>query len=733
MSRVLIVSNRLPVSVRKVGKRYIIQSSIGGLATGVVPFHAQHDSLWIGWSGIEGTVAPAEQQRIRDQLLREHRCYPVFYSQQELKHYYYGTCNDTLWPLFHGFTETARFDSADWESYQSVNALIAKVVIDHYQPGDTIWIHDYQMLVVADFIRAKLPDAAIGFFLHIPFPAYDIFRLLPQRDQLIRAMLQNDLIGFHTYDYVQNFFDSVRRLTGYTHHLSQVTTEHRLVQVDAFPIGIDYNRFAHASRKPAVKKKMKKLRHDIGARRMLLSLDRLDYTKGITHRLRAFAAFLEAYPEFHHKVTLVLVLAIWRPKVMQYQRLKQNIDRLIGQINGTYGGTDWTPVRYVVRTIDFDELAVLYLTADVTLITPLRDGMNLVAKEYVATRQDNRGVLVLSEMAGAAEELGEAVIINPFDEHGFVQAIHQALTMPLTEQRQRIRLMRLRLQRYSTQRWVDDFMASLQNIKQTQVARHANLITPGVQADIVHRFQRSKQRLIFLDYDGTLVEFFKLPQQAVPDRALLRLLTELTNLPRTTVVINSGRDRQTMERWFKKLQCALVAEHGAWFKDIGHSWKTIEKFNTDWKKAVRPLFQLYVDRTPGSVIEEKQYALVWHYRGVKGTFAALRAHQLQEALVNLVTNYDLRIIEGSGVIEVLPNGVSKALAVEHWIREQRSSLIVAAGDDRTDEDMFKALPKSAISIKVRIEPSQAHYSVPSCEALRQFLEQLAKHGQRRII
>lgn len=723
MSRILIVSNRLPVSVRKVNKRYEIYPSIGGLATGVAPFHAKHPSLWIGWSGIEGKVSPVEQKNIRDRLETEHRCFPVFYNQDQLKHFYYGTCNDTLWPLFHGFTETTKFDATDWESFVEVNRFIAQAVIDHYQSGDTIWIHDYQMLLVGNFIREQLPDAAIGFFLHIPFPAYDIFRLLPQRDQLIRGMLQYDLVGFHTYDYVQNFLDSVRRLTGYSHRLDQIATPTHLAQVDAFPLGIDYQRFARASRRPSVKKIMKKLRHDIGKRKMLLSLDRLDYTKGIVQRLNAFAAFLAAHPEHHHKVTLVLVLAIWRPKVLQYQRLKQNIDRLIGQINGNYGGTDWTPVRYVVRTIGFDELTALYATAEVALITPLRDGMNLVAKEYVATRHDNRGVLVLSEMAGAAEEMGEAVIVNPFDDRGFADAIQQAITMPPAEQRQRNRPMRKRLQRYSTQRWVDDYLTTLQKIKHEQAKRKSNVITTDIQSYIIKQFKHSKRRLVFLDYDGTLVEFVKLPQLAKPDRSLLRLLEQLTADPHTTVILNSGRDRQTMERWFKGIRCGFVAEHGAWLKDINKSWKAIDTLNVDWKEVVRPLLQLYVDRTPGSIIEEKHYALVWHYRGVKGTFAELRAHQLQEALSNLANDYNLRIIEGKAVVEVLPNIVNKGRAVTQWIQSHHPTFILAAGDDRTDEDVFKVLPKSAISVKVRLEPSQAKYSVASTTDMRSLLSQ----------
>lgn len=724
-NRVVIVSNRLPFSVRTVNGNYLIVPSIGGLATGVAPFHAKHPSLWIGWSGIEANVSSKEQARLREIFLKDHRCLPLFYTPRDLKYYYYGTCNDTLWPLLHGFGETARQDELSWQVYEEVNARVAAAVIEQYQPNDIIWIHDYQMLLVAKYIRQKLPNATIGFFLHIPFPPFDILRILPQRDVLIDAMLKNDLIGFHTYDYVQNFLDSVRRLTGFSHHLGHIRTVDRLVRVDAFPLGIDYPRFAHAAKKASVRREVKKLHHDIGRRTMLLSLDRLDYTKGIRQRLEAFADLLERYPQYRNKITLVLVLAIVRPKVVLFQKLKQQIDRLIGQINGTYGGIHWTPIRYIVQTLNFDQLTALYAAADVTLITPLKDGMNLVAKEYVATRQDGRGVLVLSEMAGAAEELGEAVQINPYNKTAFAESIHQALRMPMAERRWRMRNMQDRLARYPTQRWVDDFMWTLQDTKAEQLNWHTKLITPKLQHDIVRQFQCAQQRLIFLDYDGTLTEFVRLPRKANPDAALLRILRNLSNYPKTTVVIISGRDHHTLSRWFTGLRCGLVAEHGAWIKDIGKPWKMIDLPEADWKKNVRSLLEYYVDRTPGSSIEEKQTSLVWHYRSVKSQIAEVRANQLHEALINLSDDHNLRVIGGNAVIEIIPNHIHKGMVLSQWLRRQRQGFVLAAGDDRTDEDMFQALPKRSVSIKVRLEPSQARYAVANTQAMRQLLKMLA--------
>lgn len=723
-NRVLIVSNRLPFSVRTVNGDYSIVPSIGGLATGVAPFHAKHDSLWIGWSGIEANVTSQQQDRLRDIFLKEHRCIPLFYTPRDLKYYYYGTCNDTLWPLLHGFGETARHDEMSWQVYEEVNARVAEAIIAVYQTGDTIWIHDYQMLLVAKYVRAKLPEATIGFFLHIPFPPFDVLRMLPQRDALIEAMLQNDLLGFHTYDYVQNFLDSVWRLTGATHHLGHIRTTNRLVRVDAFPLGIDYPRYAKAARKVAVQREVKKLRRGIGKRTMLLSLDRLDYTKGIRQRLEAFALLLERYPQYRNKVTLVLVLAIVRPKVVLFQKLKQQIDRLIGQINGTYGGINWTPIRYVVQTLNFDQLTALYAAADVTLITPLKDGMNLVAKEYVATRQDGHGVLVLSEMAGAAEELGEAVLINPYNKTVFADSIHEALSMPTSERRWRMRKMQERLARYPTQRWVDDFMWTLFDTKIEQQSWQAKLISPKIEDDIVKQFRRAQQRLVFLDYDGTLTEFAKLPKKANPGPALLRLLRQLCSKPKTTVVIISGRDHHTLSRWFNGLHCGLVAEHGAWLKDIDKPWKALDISSSEWKKTVRPLLEYYVDRTPGSSIEEKQTSLVWHYRSVKGQIAEVRAHQLREALLNLSGDHNLRIIEGNAVIEIIPSQINKGSVLSHWVKKQRQGFILVAGDDRTDEDMFSAMPKRAISVKVRLEPSQAQYVVADTHNLRQLLKSL---------
>ena len=706
MRRLIIVSNRLPVTVTKRKGELRLHPSVGGLVTGLRAFYQEYDSRWVGWAGIATEQIHTEDRQHLIRRLRRRRCYPVFLTRTQVQRFYYGFCNRTIWPLFHYFSTYAEFDDTYWQAYQRVNEQFAEAVMAVAGPDDVIWIHDYHLMLLPRLLREIMPNAMIGFFLHIPFPSFEIFRLLPWRQEILEGLLGADLVGMHTYDYVIHFLSSVRHLIGYDHELGQIHVQDRLVQVDAFPMGIEYETFRRAVRAQTLRRAMERIRAKVGARKIILSIDRLDYTKGIPQRLRAFDAFLEKYPEYRGKVTLILVGAPSRVEIEQYQQLKDEVDQLVGAINGKYGTLDWIPVWYISRALSREELLPLYRIADVMMVTPYRDGMNLVAKEYLAARTNHRGVLILSEMAGAAWELGEA------------------LNLTVREQRERIQTMRRRLQRYDILRWAQDFMDRLMATKHVQTELQGRRLTDTLLEEIVARYVAARTRLILLDYDGTLIPFAPRPEQARPTPRILHTLRNLARPADNCVVLISGRDRHTLSRWFGALPIDLVAEHGVWIREAGQEWQLIEPLRNDWKQQVRPLLELFADRTPGAFVEEKEYSLVWHYRRSPPEIGEARARELKNALMQLIITLNLGVLEGNKVIEVKNAGIHKGRAVLHWLQQHSWDFVLAVGDDRTDEDMFEVLPEDAYSIRVGFGASRARFHVRATEEVHRLLDRL---------
>ena len=406
--------------------------------------------------------------------------------------------------------------------------------------------------------------------------------------------------------------------------------------------------------------------------------------------------------------------------------MKKQIDELVGRINGKYGTINWIPVWYLSRFIPFETLVALYYIADVALITPLRDGMNLIAKEFVATKIDGKGVLVLSEMAGASKELLiEAIVVNPNNIEEVAEALKIALTMPKEEQIERNRAMQKRLQRYDIVKWANDFLEGLNQAKQIQKEFIVKKLTKNNENEIVGCYLRSNSRLHLLDYDGTLIPFSDKPEKAKPGEELIRLLKSLAKDPKNEVVIISGRDRKTLERWFGNLDIEIIAEHGVWIKEKGQ-WKTIEQLSNDWKDEIKPILELYVDRTPGSFIEEKDYSLVWHYRKVDPDLATARARELKDVLLHLTTNLNLEVLEGDKIIEIKNVGINKGKVALKLISKKDWNFILAIGDDRMDEDLFAVLPDNAYSIKVGFGPSRAKFNVGSYLDVRSLLKKFVK-------
>ncbi len=722
MNKIIIVSNRLPVNASKSGETIKFKKSVGGLATGLGSFYRNFEkSIWVGWPGIANERLKGKRKEVEAALAKE-KCMPVFLSKKDIEHYYYGFSNKTIWPLFHYFTEYVIYDKTMWHSYEYVNREFLKVIMKVAKNGDTIWIHDYQLMLLPSLIRRKMPDVSIGFFLHIPFPSFEVFRTLPWRNEILDGLLGADLIGFHTYDYTTYFLNSVRRLKGIENTLGRMNIKDRIVKADAFPMGIDYEKFANAEKDPTVQKSINNIKKTVGDRKIILSVDRLDYTKGILQRLKSFDKFLEEYTQYRSKVVMILIAVPSRTHVERYMQLKKEVDETVGNINGKYGTIGWTPVRYMYRALPFNRLTALYIASDVAPITPLRDGMNLVAKEYIATKTNGKGVLILSEMTGAAKEMDGALIVNPNNEEEMAKAIKTALEMPEKQQIERNRMMQRRLKRYTVKRWADDFIKVLEETKDSQKTYLSKRTTKDIENKIIQQFSNGKNRLLLLDYDGTLIPFAPKPEYAKPDRALITLIKKLT--AHSTVVIASGRDKDTLEEWFGNLPIGLVAEHGVWIKDAGNNWGQIAPLENKWKKEIRPILEFYTDRTPGSLIEEKEFSLVWHYRNVQKELATTRVGEIKSVFSNTALNLGIEILDGNKVIEFKNIGINKGRAALHWINMKNWNFILAAGDDVTDEDLFSVLPKKAYSIKVRRGVSGARFDMDSYRKLRSLLRRL---------
>jgi len=728
--RLIIASNRLPFTIRETDQGIVLRQSVGGLTRGLQAFYDAYESYWIGWSGMpSGQLTAKEEKRIQKELVKTHNSYPLFLDELDIDHYYHGFCNKTLWPLFHCFTQYAEYEKSYFESYERVNRQFCDEVLKVARPGDIIWVHDYHLMLLPQMLREKLPDAQIGFFLHIPFPPLDIFNALPWRKELLEGVLQSDLIGFHTFEYVGDFLTTVSRLLGFDHAQSRIDNGDRLVKVDAFPMGIDFKRFYNASDDIAVKREAKLIKSRLSGEKIILSVDRLDYTKGILQRLEGFDAFLDKHPEYREKVTLVLVAVPSRTEIDHYQEMRRQVDEKLGQINGKYGVIGWMPVHYMYRAVPFSVLTALYAVSDVALVTPLKDGMNLIAKEFVAAKKNGKGVLILSEMAGAAKELSEAITVNPHDTEDLVEALETALAMPLERQKKANRIMQKRLRKYDVEAWAEDFIATLAGVKKAQAKRTAKKLSPSVRSQLIKQYTEASRRSILLDYDGTLVSFTENPEQAAPDAAVISLLNNLLSDPRNQVVVISGRGRQILDKWLGKLHITLIAEHGAWVRPRGKHWKAAEGNDqqVEWKQEIMPILEHYLERTPGALIEEKDSALVWHYRQVEPELAARRTSEVKEAIKHYTANLNIGMLEGNKVVEIRKTTVDKGQAALKLLsRKGQWGFILAIGDDLTDEDMFRVMPKQAYTIKVGEGSSEARFSLSSVQQVHELLQLLGQ-------
>ena len=714
------VSNRLPVTVQE---DQITQSS-GGLVAALEGIPAgEFETKWIAWPG---TAIPEEGRRQEiARKLEENGCIPVFLGEEEAAGFYEGFSNSSIWPLLHYLPNFLRYDPAWWDYYQDVNRTFAEKVLETADESDLVWVHDYQLMLVPAILRAAAPGLKIGFFLHTPFPAYEIFRCHPRRRELITGMLGANRIGFHAFGYLRHFCSTVQRLLGIETELTHISNEGYTTALGVYPIGINAPKFQQTLDSKEFHQRREEFRLAHRGKRLVISVERMDYTKGILHRLEAIDYFL-AKSDKMNDICFLFVSVPSREGIEEYQQLVEEVESRVGQLNGKYATLLASPIHFVHGSIPFVDLCALYALADIALVTPLIDGMNLVAKEFIACQRENAGLLILSEFAGAAEELFNALLVNPYDAAAVAGTLTDALAMPTEERRQRIRPMREHVLRHDAKRWARSFIDDLVSGATNDICT-AKKDIEEVGEQVNRAVTAGKRIALFLDYDGTLREIEREPGAAKPNAPIESLLHLLSQQPNLDVTILSGRSQEDLEAFLGAYPFRLIAEHGATLRRPGKKeWERLDNnLNYAWKEKLLPILRIYEEATPGSAIEEKHSSIVWHYRKADEEFGAWKASRLAQGLSALTANHPIKVRHGKKIVEVAAVENNKGAAVAR-VLEQNSNydVIICAGDDLTDESMFELNIPRILTIKVDTGPNQARFRVTDPATFRKLLDDL---------
>lgn len=724
MGKLIMVSNRLPVKIQADGTT---NRTTGGLASALEGAALEMEQLWVGWPG--GAAEDFDDlETVRSELLSSGFA-PVFLTRDEMDGFYEGYANSTLWPLLHYMVERAKFSNEWWENYRRVNQRFADVIMEVANEGDQVWIHDYHLFLVPSMLRGQKMGLRVGFFLHTPFCTSEIFRVLPDRAELLRGVLGADVIGFHTYNYLRHFRSSLLRVLGWESEPEGMWHDGREVHLGVYPIGHNHSGFDTIMRQADFAETVERHRHDIGGKRLILSVERLDYTKGLPEKLAAMRRFLELHPDKRDEVLFVLIAVPSRQGVQEYDDLTEQVQMEVGAINGTFGKVGHSPIQFLHRGFPMEDLAALYALSEVCLVTPLRDGMNLVAKEFLDCQRPEfsarPGVLLLSEFAGAAQELSHAVHVNPYDVDNVATAINRALEMPDDERRNRIEMMQGRVRSQDSGAWAKRFLRDLNRIPDRE-ERIAIIEMKPLATQLAEKVRAGSKLGFFLDYDGTLRDFVDVPDQAVPDADLPDLLRDIRKFDNVSVAVVSGRPPSFLETHFAGLGVTLVGEHGyRWLNAGTGNWELLNPHvNVEWKNAIREHLEFAALMTPGTHVEEKQSALVWHYRKADPEFGAWRAKALLDELTGMCANLPVAVHHGQKIVEISSLQVSKGAAVDFLMRDWACDVALVAGDDQTDETMISLEPEGVefFAVKIGKGNSRAGYRT-DIAGLRVFLEE----------
>ena len=721
---IVVASNRLPFAIERRPDGLHLETSPGGLVSAMDPVLRKCGGTWIGWPGVE--LRSGEALPVAD---RPYAVAAVNVSEEELEGYYHGFSNETLWPLLHSMPGRSRFERPDFETYAGINDRFAETVSDHARGAGLVWIHDYHLMLAPRRIRETLPpEASLGFFLHVPFPPFDIFRLLPWDRELLSSLLACDLIAFHVRGYARNFLDCVERTLGarVDHEAMLVEYGDRTTRVAALPIGIEFDTFDRLARGMA-------RQPESGPERIVLGVDRLDYTKGIPERIRALERLLELHPEHREKIVLLQIAVPSRAEVPEYRELKSEIDELVGAVNGRFTTSTWSPIRYINRGIERERLAALYRDAEVALVTPLRDGMNLVAKEWVACQVDAPGVLILSRLAGASETMREALLVNPYDLDGTAEAIHRALSMEEDERASRIAALRRRENRDDLDAWTAAFLNAAAEARGA-LPTMSDRDFEGWLSDFIKDYRLA----LFLDYDGTLTPLTDHPDRAGLSPEMRDVLVRCASRDDADVAIVSGRSLEGVRKMVGEEALTYAGNHGLEIEGPGIPLFEHEDLVHYRGRAEELADQLDRIASDGAWTERKGPTLTFHYRSVPEAQRGGLARDARAIVVR--AGYQPR--DAHCAVEARPPiGWDKGRAVLHILRARygpawsESVRVVYVGDDQTDEDAFRFLSGLATTFRVGSPdaPTAATRRLPGVDDVRGLLGWLARRpvGGRR--
>lgn len=720
MQRIINVANRLPVIIGKT-----ITLSSGGIVSAIKGVRKDYEMSWLGWPGdvIEGAK---NKKHIKELLWKKYRCIPVCLDKKEIDGFYQGFSNSTLWPILHYRPHFVKYHNDWWRQYQEVNAKFANAAMKIAQKGELVWIHDYHLMLLPQMLKEKMPHLKIGFFLHTPFPSYEIFRCHPQRKELLSGLLGADLIGFHTFGYLRHFRSAAMRLLDVDSDTTVIGFGNRKSKLGVFPIGADVESFKNEMETHRFKKKIEEFKEIYKDKTIVLNVERLDYSKGVMQRLEVIDKFLEKRKN-KDDIVFIFINIPSREQVPEYNQLRQEIESFVGRLNGKYATVKNTPIHFIHQSLQFTELCALYNMAQIAMVTPLIDGMNLVAKEYVACKPDYNGVLILSEFAGAANELFQALIVNPYDVESMLSTLELALTLHPDDIRRRMRGMYERVAQFDAKYWAKSFINELDKVK---ISVQISPKKKNVENELAKRLKKSQKAAFFLDYDGTICPIQDEPDKAVPDKQVKLLLEKLGERKSIDTYLISGRKQQDLEKWFSKFDITLIAEHGfSYRRPQRGKWEHIARHvDLSWKKPVMEILRQYAGITQGSFVEEKIATLTWHYRKADPEFGLFNAQQMMQLFVEMLSNMPVEVHMGKKILEVKSIYANKGNAVMRFAGgKNKYDLILCCGDDITDENMFKLKDERLFKIKVGPGPTVANYSIDNPKEMVSMLLDVVKN------
>ncbi|KAJ3507777.1 hypothetical protein NLJ89_g6115 [Agrocybe chaxingu] len=687
------------------------------MISGIRSMSQTHEQLIVGWTGDimasptdkvpVDNVSQKEREEFEvalknyipkendpdDQRDGKTKYVPVWLEDKVAHGHYDGYCKTTLWPLFHYLlwqdvaTEYASADS-HYPYYESANAAFARKIAEVYQPGDLIWVHDYHLLLVPRLVRESIPDAVLGLFVHTPFPSSEVFRCLPRRKEILDGMLGANLVCFQTYSYSRHFISTCIRVCGYETTTRGIDVEGHVTAVMHCPVGIDAERVARDITRPGIKPKLDALRNLYEGKKIIVGRDKLDVVKGVLQKLRAFEKLLQDYPQWIGNVVMIQVTS---PALTDSPKLERMVSELVAHINGEYGSLDFIPVHHYHQTLKKDEFYALLSVADLAVITPLRDGMNTTSMEFViAQNSTGKSPSVLSEFMGISKNMEDALLVNPWNLGDVAAAINKGLIMAPEEKAARHAKLYKTVTTHTSHTWAAVLVKMLLGqLGLSGMARQTPYI-PKEQLEGL--YAKAKKRLFLFDYDGTLAPIVKTPSMAIPSEATLEALEKLSLDPRNVVYIISGRDGAFLEQHLGQLKnIGFSAEHGAFVRERGlPEWVNFtESIDMGWMAEVEEIFKYYTERTTGSHIEVKKSSITWHYRATDPEWGQFQCRQCQDLLEN---NLAHKLLVGKKNLEVRPVAVNKGEIVKRILyMNPDAEFIFCAGDDKTDEDMFRAL------------------------------------------